>query len=748
MGRWDNIKDRFKKVGDRIRGRKEETPPSTEKEEEGKKKEEEIPERRGNCPKCGGRGVIVKVSTCKNCGGTGKVHRWVYDVNQRKWVEGPLMDCPNCESGQVIRYVVCSACKGTGMARVAAWGLAGFLGKRFAMAIPWLWKFIGVFVISWAAGYFFGWWPIGVFVFILAFLIMDLPIFIIWGPTLSQSAPWLRFLLMYGSLMGIFWFLVWPLIMGYVGGFFPIIGRSFTQLTAAGKKQSDILRSLDFQAYVHQQEAMWEFQEAPTQTSPTAGLSVKKFDVVPSKGCFDLTTYQVISQIQNNAPYDIFNVTVRYANPLSTKLGGWEEEVFNTLVAIVLFNPTFSLTSYFYCEYLNIPNEQGQTCGPLRTTKLGPNEIILHSCPEITVSDPGAGRTFMNCPLSIIAEADFSTTSISYTQFINDTYAHVLMMQNMFSQQSVPATSSRGPILLNIDPGPQPILAGPNSSDKMTVVVSFSNKGSGEITELKELCLVVPKILGSCKGDVFKPLDFNASYCSGYNAARTTQDLTSCTGGDSQIKCEVKAILDYGFFIVVLHNTNKTQAYTISNLNVTLDGAPTNETCKDPSVKMNLTRNWYGVIDKDGKLVLPIDKKSIGIGLCPNTTYSFIIEFKYTDKPSQTIDQWNTIYFTVTDRPYSPICEFFTGGGYLSKFINEVSELGDDYNVFCVGDGYKLKEFGLYPCTLDADGKGLRSKWSEINVTNRRSLLFRADIFYRYATIQDAYIDAHLCQSV
>jgi ribosomal protein L37E len=760
MGRWDSIKGRFSKIRDRIRGR--EAPVESEEEKrkgagaeeggaEGTGAEEGAGETRKRvaCPRCGGRGYILKTTTCKSCNGTGKIRRWVYDPAQRKWIEGPEQDCPNCVNGKVSYTVVCPVCKGSGTVRAAAWGIFEFAGKHFAAAIPLLWKFIGVFVISWAAGYFFGWWPIGIFVFILTFLIMDLPIFVIWGPTLSQIAPWLRFLLMYGSLMGIFWFLVWPLIMGYVGGFFPIIGRSFTQITAAGKKQSDILRSLDFQAYVHQQEAMWEFEEAPTQTSPTAGLTVKKFDVVPKTGCFDMTTYQVITQIQNNAPYDMYNVTVSYINPLSTKLGGWEETVFNTLVAIVLFNPTFSFTSYFYCEYLKIPD----SCKSLKQTKLGPNEIILHACPDITISNPGGGRTSMNCPLTISAEADLHTTSISSTQFINDTYAHVLMMQNMFTQTSVPATSSRGPILLNIDPGPQPILAGPNSSDKMTVVVSFSNKGSGQITALKNLFLFIPKEFGDCKGGVFERADngidaivYLQNYCSLYTL-KDASYVSNCNSNSADLSCVAKIIEDDGSFRFLLKN-NRDVPITISNMNITLTNAPTNTSCTS-SNQINITRQWYGVIDKNATMEFPKDKSSLGIGLCANTTYTFEIKAKYTDNPSQPIDSWSTLSFTISEQPYSPLCqEIRSPDAYFSSFLAELPMLLQNYNIFYIRDAQKLKEFGLYPCTLDANGQGLREMWSTLGVTNRRALLFRADLFYRYSTIQDAYIEAHMCQTV
>ncbi|MFA5406334.1 MAG: hypothetical protein WC307_03175 [Candidatus Nanoarchaeia archaeon] len=221
---------------------------------------------------------------------------------------------------------------------------------------------------------------------------------------------------------------------------------------------------------------------AATTTSGTVS-SVKLTvtgDTLPSTGCYDSSPFQIIGRIKNTGTEHISSLDV-------------------------IMEPDWSgasLTSQ--CRQINLPTDCSTTITSIPTGVTSTVDCTIESVPSSDIIGATATHT---CYVDITATTGYHSTARLPIQFIEYEYGRSKFEQHQLTQRITPSTTGPGPVELSLGGFEQPVLnyvsTGNASPQKLTMITTISNDGTGDVNNYVSAYLYIPNVLldeGQCSG--------------------------------------------------------------------------------------------------------------------------------------------------------------------------------------------------------------------------------------------------------
>lgn len=248
-----------------------------------------------------------------------------------------------------------------------------------------------------------------------------------------------------------------------------------------------------------------------TSGPPSVAFSVSG-ETIPSTGCYDSSTFQVIGRVENT--------------------GG---EYIQSLDLFIKPEPTPPLSEGIQSPCNNINFQEDQKKFPINSLPTGvtksKNRIILNiTAPESWFGPGGKIRDAVrslfgeeeeediipsySCYIDIIAKTGYHGLVRLPIQFIESDYARNKFEQKQLTQTMVPGTVSTGPVEFSIGGFEQPVLYYGDQDNQVTMITSISNTGNGLVSDYTSAYLYIPNTLlkdGECanygSGDDWECID-------------------------------------------------------------------------------------------------------------------------------------------------------------------------------------------------------------------------------------------------
>jgi len=370
----------------------------------------------------------------------------------------------------------------------------------------------------------------------------------------------------------IFFFRVWPLLIGFILSFIPSITNflaTSSETTTKGVfSSSGILPNIN--EYMSQQQALWDLSSTEVRDeAPTTIVKISNLKATPTSGaCFDLTTLFLSAVIENVGEEDITNARIGFklgagqtpldhcgpiVAPTAPGYPGWwggigfSPEIIDPVtkkptLEVYTRDPNDARSGYpvfvfkpnqvqlVYSEsgkVLKSASELTQLLQPCINTALcydaiyriednkvdvlrqseepgnpyfcekeintlHKNQPITLTCDNVKVKKWIEEESSITCHVDAFVELSYHTRSLLGVQFIEEEYS--LLKQPSYSTPS--SITSTGGATLSIDAGAQPIIARENN--QFAAIVQIISAGGGEISNIKDIFLFVPKVFGEC----------------------------------------------------------------------------------------------------------------------------------------------------------------------------------------------------------------------------------------------------------